>query len=227
MQLRGDVDGPRREHPADVAQRKLVAAALVGPVGDLLDGRRQLAHRLERSAHLAPEARVVAVEGGADLGEAPREHALEGGEVIITCQGFEPESWTGFEVSFDGVASRPESASAARIVAIVPAGPHGHVRLRVRQAEEASDAVDFYAAEKLADSLHPVANPAFDHDNGAIYTTLSGTRGQEVPFSVYKISPTGKSQPFLSDLMNPTGLAFDPDGTMFIIFSLAKTCLST
>jgi sugar lactone lactonase YvrE len=141
---------------------------------------------------------------------------VEGGEVIITCQGFEPESWREFEVSFDGVTSRPESASAARIVAIVPPGPHGNVQLRVRQAEDASDAVDFFAAEKLADSLHPVANPAFDHDNGAIYTTLSGTRGQEVPFSVYKISPTGTSQPFLSDLMNPTGLAFDPDGQMFI-----------
>jgi sugar lactone lactonase YvrE len=141
---------------------------------------------------------------------------VEGGEVIISCEGFEPGSWREFEVSFDGVASRPESASAARIVAIVPPGPHGPVKLRVRQEETASEAVEFHAGEKLADSLHPVANPAFDHDNGAIYTTLSGTRGQEVPFSVYKISPTGKPQPFLSDLMNPTGIAFDPDGQMFI-----------
>jgi sugar lactone lactonase YvrE len=141
---------------------------------------------------------------------------VEGGEVIITCAGFEPQSWRELQVSFDGVASRPESASPARIVAIVPPGPRGQVELRVRQAGEASESVGFHAAEKLAENLHPVANPAFDHDNGSVFTTLSGTRGQEVPVSVYKISPNGKTQPFLSDLMNPTGLAFDPEGQMFV-----------
>ncbi len=141
---------------------------------------------------------------------------VEGGEIVITCADFEPRSWRELQVSFDGVASRPESASSARIVAIVPPGPQGHVELRVGQAGAASESVGFYAAEKLADSLHPVANPAFDHDNGAIYTTLSGTRGQEVPVSVYKLSPNGKPQPFLSDMMNPTGIAFDPEGQMFV-----------
>jgi sugar lactone lactonase YvrE len=141
---------------------------------------------------------------------------VEGGEVIITCAEFEPRSWRELQVSFDGVASRPESASHARIVAIVPPGPRGQVELRVRLADEASESVGFHAAEKLAENLHPVANPAFDHDNGSVFTTLSGTRGQEVPVSVYKITPGGKSQPFLSDLMNPSGLAFDPEGQMFV-----------
>jgi sugar lactone lactonase YvrE len=141
---------------------------------------------------------------------------VEGGEIIITCADFEPRSWRELQVSFDGVASRPESASSARIIAIVPPGPRGPVELRIQQAESASEAVGFHAAEKLAENLHPVANPAFDHDNGSVYTTLSGTRGQEVPVSVYKISPTGKTQSFLSDLMNPTGVAFDPEAQMFI-----------
>jgi sugar lactone lactonase YvrE len=86
----------------------------------------------------------------------------------------------------------------------------------VRQAGATSEPVGFHAAEKLAENLHPVANPAFDHDNGTVYTTLSGTRGQEVPVSVYKIATNGKTSPFLSDLMNPTGIAFDPDGQMFV-----------
>jgi sugar lactone lactonase YvrE len=66
------------------------------------------------------------------------------------------------------------------------------------------------------DNLHPVANPAYDRDNGAIYTTLSGTRGQKVPVSVYKITPDGESEPFLTDIVNPTGIAFSPDGEMFV-----------
>lgn len=141
---------------------------------------------------------------------------VEGGEIVLVCGAFEPQSWRDLEVTFDGVVSRPESASSARIITVVPPGPSGHVQLRVAQSGEQSEGVGFYAAEKLADSLHPVANPAFDRDNGSIYTTLSGTRGQQVPVSVYKISPSGDSQPFLSDMMNPTGIAFDPEGQMYV-----------
>ena len=139
---------------------------------------------------------------------------VEGGEVILTCEQFEPKSWREVRVSFDGVASRPESVSGARVVAIVPSGPSGEVDVSVGNSDEASEGVKFHAAEKIGENLHPVANPAYDRDNGAVYTTLSGTRGQEVPVSVYKISPTGKTQSFLSDLMNPTGIAFDPEGPM-------------
>jgi sugar lactone lactonase YvrE len=79
-----------------------------------------------------------------------------------------------------------------------------------------SKSLAFTVGQKLAENLHPVANPAYDRDNGAIYTTLSGTRGQKVPVSVYKITPDGESEPFLTDIINPTGLAFSPDGEMFI-----------
>jgi sugar lactone lactonase YvrE len=141
---------------------------------------------------------------------------VEGGEIVLTCSEFEPSTWRGTSVSFDGVSARPESASGARVIAPVPAGPSGRVGLRIRQGDASSDPVDFYVAEKLADNLHPVANPAIDRDNGTIYTTLSGTRGQEVPISVYKVTPDGDMQPFLSDMTNPTGIAFDPEGQMFI-----------
>jgi sugar lactone lactonase YvrE len=141
---------------------------------------------------------------------------VEGGEVILTCSEFEPLSWSSVRVTFDGVTSRPESVSGARIVVPVPPGPSGSVEIKVEHAEETSLPAQFHAAEKLADNLHPVANPAFDRDNGTIYTTLSGTRGQQVPISVYKITNDGEMQPFLSELMNPTGIAFDPDGQMHV-----------
>ena len=141
---------------------------------------------------------------------------VEGGEIVISCEGFAPRAWHETSVTFDGVASRPQSASGSRIVAAVPPGISGRVSLRIADGSGISDAIPFEAGERLADSLHPVANPAFDHDNGSIFTTLSGTRGQEVPVSVYKVTATGESQPFLSDLTNPTGLAFDPEGTLFI-----------
>lgn len=141
---------------------------------------------------------------------------VEGGEIILVCGNFEPPSWRGVEVSFDGASSRLESASARRVVVPVPSGVSGRVDLRVGVLGDLSDPVGFEVAEKIAENLHPVANPAFDHDNGAIFSTLSGTRGQEVPISVYKITPDGQMQPFLSDLTNPTGIAFDPEGQLFV-----------
>lgn len=68
---------------------------------------------------------------------------------------------------------------------------------------------------QIADSLHPVGNPAIDKF-GNIYTTFSGSRGQKTPVSVYKIDHAYDTKPFVSDLMNATGLAFDEDDTLYV-----------
>ncbi len=70
-------------------------------------------------------------------------------------------------------------------------------------------------ATLLASNLHPVANPAVDFE-GNVYTTLSGRRGEKVPNSVFKIDPQGTVQPFVADLVNPTGIALNSRGEMFI-----------
>ncbi len=67
---------------------------------------------------------------------------------------------------------------------------------------------------QIADSLHPVANPAVDRD-GNVYSTFSGSRGQKSPVSIYRIDGDGNSRPFVTDLMNPTGLAFDSEGLLY------------
>jgi hypothetical protein len=67
---------------------------------------------------------------------------------------------------------------------------------------------------QIADSLHPVANPAVDRE-GNVYSTFSGSRGQRSPVSIYKIDTNYTSKPFVSDLMNPTGLAFDRAGLLY------------
>ena len=66
----------------------------------------------------------------------------------------------------------------------------------------------------IADSLHPVANPAVDHE-GNVYTTFSGSRGQKSPVSIYKVDAS-YTRPFVTDLMNATGLAFDRDGLLYV-----------
>jgi hypothetical protein len=67
---------------------------------------------------------------------------------------------------------------------------------------------------QIAESLHPVANPAVDRD-GNVYTTFSGPRGQKAPVSIYKVDHSYNSRPFVTDIMNATGLAFDRDGVLY------------
>ena len=68
---------------------------------------------------------------------------------------------------------------------------------------------------QIADNLHPVGNPAVDAE-GNIYVTFSGQRGQKVPVSLYKITSNHAVKPFITELMNPTGLALDRDGYLFV-----------
>jgi sugar lactone lactonase YvrE len=78
-----------------------------------------------------------------------------------------------------------------------------------------SEIYEIHIGIKIADSLHPVANPAVDR-SGNVFTTFSGSRGQKAPVSIYKIDTNYSSKPFVTDLMNPTGLAFDREGLLYV-----------
>ena len=67
---------------------------------------------------------------------------------------------------------------------------------------------------QIADGLHPVANPAVDQF-GNVFCTFSGSRGQKTPVAVFKIDLNYSVKPFITDLMNATGLAFDKQGTLY------------
>jgi sugar lactone lactonase YvrE len=49
-----------------------------------------------------------------------------------------------------------------------------------------------------------------------IYATISGQRGKQTPISVVRVSPDGRGTPFVSGILNATGLAFNPDGDLFV-----------
>ncbi len=76
-------------------------------------------------------------------------------------------------------------------------------------------ALPFEVGTLIAENLHPVANPAVDAE-GNIYATFSGSRGQKTPVAVFRIGTGGEVEPYLNDLMNATGLAFDSLGVLHI-----------
>lgn len=139
---------------------------------------------------------------------------IAGGEVVIYGRGFADHSQRPPQVTFGKSEASVLIAGDDFLVAQVPDGAaDGAVRVRTAAGETPPVPVEIGLA--LADNLHPVANPALDAA-GNIYVTFSGRRGQKVPISIYRIDTNQVVKPFLSDLMNPTGLAFDSNGTLYV-----------
>jgi sugar lactone lactonase YvrE len=92
--------------------------------------------------------------------------------------------------------------------------------LVVQRGEVKSKPVSVEIGVPMAENLHPVANPAVDM-HGAVYTTLSGGRGQQTPVSVFRIAPAPRGMthevlPLVRDILNPTGLAFSQAGDLYV-----------
>jgi sugar lactone lactonase YvrE len=87
--------------------------------------------------------------------------------------------------------------------------------VRVVASEHESQPFPIAVGMQIADNLHPVASPAVDMD-GNIFVTFSGPRGQRVPVSLYKITANFSVKPFVTSLTNPSGLAVDRSGNLFV-----------
>lgn len=127
--------------------------------------------------------------------------------------------------SFTVRAERP-AVSIGETPAHLVVGSDSYVVVRVPEGttvgelvidnhEKASEPYVCDIGVQIADSIHPVANPAVDQ-LGNIYTTLSGSRGQKTPVAVYKLDLNYTLKPLVSDLMNATGLAVDRDGILYV-----------
>ncbi|HVI10417.1 MAG TPA: IPT/TIG domain-containing protein [Candidatus Binatia bacterium] len=140
--------------------------------------------------------------------------ALAGGEVRIAGSGLRPPQWQRPRVQFGDVEGGVVVSSDSFVVARVPEGAtsgpvivatNGHV----------SNAQNVKVAVSIAENLHPVTSPAID-PQGNIYATFSGTRGQKVPVAVFKIDTNYAVKPFVNEMMNATGIAFDRQGQVYV-----------
>jgi glucose/arabinose dehydrogenase len=105
-------------------------------------------------------------------------------------------------------------ASSTRLIAIVPPGLEGG-RATVRVGEGSGVTAFVDVGVPFAAGLHQVDNPVFDRD-GNLYVTYSGTRGQQVPVSIFRVRTDGTRETFSSGIVNPTSMAFDPQGRLHV-----------
>jgi sugar lactone lactonase YvrE len=140
--------------------------------------------------------------------------AISGGEIWIEGSGFTENGRTRPKVRFGDQTATLMMSSSTRLAVRVPEGVVTG-ELTVDSGSVVSSPASVTVGLAFAENLHPVANPAIDAE-GNVYTTLSGSRGQKTPVSVYKIDRNYTSRSFLTDLMNPTGLAFDREGLLYV-----------
>ncbi|HUI75950.1 MAG TPA: IPT/TIG domain-containing protein [Candidatus Acidoferrum sp.] len=140
--------------------------------------------------------------------------AIPGGEMVISGSGFVTAPQTRPVVRFGEAEASLTLVSANRVIVRVPEGARSGT-LCVASAGHESAPHPVSVGLQIADNLHPVANPAVDAE-GNIYVTFSGPRGQRVPVSLYKITANFSVKPFVTSLTNPSGLALDQSGHLFV-----------
>jgi sugar lactone lactonase YvrE len=140
--------------------------------------------------------------------------ALPLGEIELTGRNLGPHSFGPPAVLVDGTAAQILMSRPTRLAFRVPADASTGL-IEVRSPAGASNTVPLRIARELSAGLHAVTSPAVSR-SGMIYATISGPRGKQTPVSVVRVSPDGRGTPFVTGILNATGLAFNPDGDLFV-----------
>jgi sugar lactone lactonase YvrE len=140
--------------------------------------------------------------------------AMPGGEIKLIGHALAPHDLHRPRVRFGDTSAPVVIGSDSFVVARVPQDvPSSNVSVQVNGFTSNERMVR--VAMPIAENLHPVANPAIDPE-GSLYVTFSGSRGQKVPVAIYKVDTNYTVKPFLTEMMNPTGMAFDRAGQLYV-----------
>lgn len=140
--------------------------------------------------------------------------ALPGSEVEITGANLGPSPTDTPRVLVDDSVAHVLMSRPTRLGFRVPDLASTGM-IEVRSGELTSNAAPLRIARELNGGLHPVTSPAVSR-SGMIYATISGQRGKPTPVSVVRVSADGRGTPFVTGILNATGLAFNPDGDLFV-----------
>ena len=138
--------------------------------------------------------------------------ACAGGRVSIRGRDLwsgegQPGLWLG------DMPIRVSAASPTTLTFRVPAdAAGGRMPLRIGPA---ADVGFLEVARLIAAGVHQVDSPAFDRE-GRLYVTYSGTRGQQVPVSIFRVLRNGARESFSSAIVNPTAMTVGPDGDLYV-----------
>lgn len=140
--------------------------------------------------------------------------AIESGRITIEGSEFPVDQPQLPTVHIGDAPARVVYASSTHIAALIPPGlDGGPTPIRIDGVHGEAPLVNI--ASPLASGLHQVDNPVFDREDN-LYVTYSGTRGQKVPVSIFRVRPNGTRETFCTGLVNPTSMALGPEGDLYV-----------
>jgi sugar lactone lactonase YvrE len=140
--------------------------------------------------------------------------AIAGGRITLHGTDFPIDGPCLPEVTVGEQRGRVTFASPTSLTVVVPPDTGGGPR-PVAVEGASSDRVEVEIAAPFAAGLHQVDNPVFD-TRGNLYVTYSGTRGQQVPVSIFRVRPDGTRESFSTGIVNPTSMALDASGRLHV-----------
>jgi sugar lactone lactonase YvrE len=152
---------------------------------------------------------------GAVLSALDPLRVIEGGRVWLRGHGLPVPTAHEDLCTIGGVPARAVFAAGDRLAVEVPIGLEGgRTEVKVPWLPGATMFVD--VGVPLATGLHQVDNPAVDRA-GHVYATYSGSRGQQSPVSIFRITDAGRPrEPFVTGIVNATSMVFGPDGRLYV-----------
>jgi sugar lactone lactonase YvrE len=145
--------------------------------------------------------------------------AIPGAEVAIEYGTVSTKVAAAIGFNFDGNPAQVTASGRSRALVRVPmisSEQPVHVTTTVNGVEASSSDVKLVVGRNIISDVHPVANPAFHPTDGSLYVTRSGSRGEHVPVSIFRVDSDGAVEEFSGDILNPTGIAFGPLGRMYV-----------
>jgi len=104
--------------------------------------------------------------------------------------------------------------SSSRLVITIPPDLEGGL-LPIRLPDFHGETAYVHVASPWATGLHQVDNPVFDR-SGNLFVTYSGSRGQEAPVSIFRVTRAGTREPFAAGIVNATSMALGPDDQLYV-----------
>lgn len=141
--------------------------------------------------------------------------AIEGGRIDVFGTGLLGPEGTLPEVRVGEQPARIVYASSTRLGVLIPSGRADGRPAPVRISGVTGETVLVLVATPFATGLHQVDSPVFDR-HGNLYLTYSGTRGQQVPVSIFRVRPDGTRETFASGIVNATSMAVDEHGQLYV-----------
>jgi sugar lactone lactonase YvrE len=140
--------------------------------------------------------------------------AVEGARVNLSGADLPVSEAGGPAVLVGDSPARVVFASHSTIGILLPAGLDGGPTA-VRVEGIAGETIFVEIGRAWATGFHQVDSPAIDAE-GHLYVTNSGSRGQQMPVSIFRVAPDGTRDSFVSGIANATSLAFDRDGVLHV-----------